>query len=87
MGRCEVWVHWSHLCTCSLMHLPSLNYNPWAGDLCRGFSLHWMLHRTSCYSLFSYRKVLGSLSKQNCHLAKLMEVSVLCEILVVTKIA
>lgn len=46
-----------------------------------------VLGRTSCYSLFSSREVLGSLSKQSCHVAKLTEISVLCEILVVTKIA
>lgn len=46
-----------------------------------------VLGRTSCYSLFSSREVLGSLSKQSCHVANLTEISVLCEVLVVTKIA
>lgn len=84
VDRCEFWVHWSHLCMCSLVYLLSLNYSPWAGDLCRGLSLHWtllermrfqscrlpVLSRTLCSSLFSLRKVLGSLLKQSCHLAK-----------------
>lgn len=43
VDRCKFGVHWSHLCTCSLAYLLSPNYNPWAGDLCHGLSLHWTL--------------------------------------------